>query len=318
MNNQMNTSIATKGLSFIWESHIMAPDLQIAAYESTYQIRRFYLRAEPVEQKILPEIILDAYGYNKKTPGPVIIMRQGEWLFLTLENGLSVPTGLFIQGYAKPGALKILPDFEQYGPTLNPGDTYTYKLLCNNPGSYLYRSSQDFQVSMGLIGAFIVLPAEDDITEEDIPNRDYVFLMQQWDISELALGELTPGKYIPDKYHRNPNFFTINGRCYPYASPVYFSQGNKVRMRFLSKAGEAGWIHLEGHPFRVVCVNGFSRESKYSDIINDTLEFNSGIRTDIELTANNPGKWLLNATAVFHQSNNGVFPGGIMSNILYF
>lgn len=310
--------IAPKNLFYKWESHIMAPDMDIASYESSYKIRHINLRAEPIEQAILPDITLDIFGYNKKTPGPVIVMRQGEWLFLTLENKLSVPTDLRIQGYAKAGAITDLPDFSYNGPVIGPDQSYTYKLLCDKPGAFLYHSSQDFQVSMGLIGVLIILPDGKNLVIDDIPDKDFIFLMQQWEISELPLGDLTPGKYIPDKYHRNPNFFTFNGRCYPHTSPIYLCDGDNVRMRFLSKAGEAGWIHLEGHKFRVLSVNGFSRDNRYMDIINDTLEFNSGVRTDIELTANNPGKWLINATAIFHQSNNGVFPGGIMSNILYF
>ncbi len=318
MERQIDNLIDSKNLYYKWESHVMAPDMDIAPYQSSYKVRRFSLRAESVEQKILPEITLDAFGYNQKTPGPVIIMRQGEWLFLTLENKLPVPTNLTIQGYVKPGAIIGLPDFNYNGPIINPDESYTYKLLCDKPGAFLYHSSQDFQVSLGLIGILIILPFGDTLEIDDIPDKDFVFLMQQWDVSELPLGKIIPGCYTPDMFHRNPNFFTLNGRCYPYTSPIYLCDGDKVRMRFLSKAGEAGWIHLEGHHFRVLSVNGFSRDNQYLDIVNDTLEFNSGVRTDIALTANNPGKWLINATAVFHQSNNGVFPGGIMSNILYF
>lgn len=318
MNNNKVNLVSAENLLNKWEFHIMAPDMEIAHHEYSYKVRHFDLWAEEIEHQILPEITLDTFGYNKKTPGPVIIMRKGEWLFLTLHNKLSVPTGLQIQGYAKPGAIKHLSDFKFNGLIIDPDDSFTYKLLCDKPGTYLYQSVLDFQVSMGLIGTLLILPDPLDVDINDIPDKDFVFLMQQWEIPDLTLGEIIPGHYKPDKYHRNPNFFTLNGRCYPYTSPIYLCDGDNVRMRFLSKAGEGSWIHLEGHQFRVLSINGFSRNNQYLNFENDTVEFNSGVRTDIAFTANNPGKWFINATAIFHQSNNGVFPGGIMSNILYF
>jgi manganese oxidase len=313
MNNNAHQSIESKGPAYIWESHIMAPDMSIAHYKTSYKVRSFCLRAEPIEHPILSEVTLDALGYNGKTPGPAIVIVQGEWLFLTLENHLDEATGIMIQGYAKAGALKNISDFEQYGPSIEPGDSYTYKLLCDKPGTFLYRSSHDFQSSLGLTGALIVLPAEENIDPDNIPDKDFIILMQQWEISELPLGNILPGKYKPNKYRRNPNFFTLNGKCYPNTAPFYFNKGDKIRMRFISKVGEVGWIHLEGHPFEVITINGFSRYHQ----MNDTIEFSSGYRSEIELTANNPGNWLLNATAVFQQSNNGIFPGGITSNIIY-
>lgn len=313
MNSQIPKSIESQGPVYIWESHIMTPDMSIASYTSAYKTRSFCLRAESVEHPILTDVTLEALGYNGKTPGPVIVIVQGEWLFLTLENHLEETTGIMIQGYAKAGALKNISDFEQYGPSIEPGNSFTYKLLCDKAGTFLYRSSHDFQSSLGLVGALIVLPAEDRIAPENIPDKDFILLMQQWEISELALGSILPGKYKPDKYRRNPNFFTLNGKCYPNTSPIYFNKEDKIRMRFISKVGEIGWIHLEGHPFHVITINGFSSYN----LMNDTIEYSSGFRSEIELTANNPGNWLLNATAVFQQSNNGVFPGGITSNIIY-
>ncbi|MDC3418163.1 hypothetical protein [Aquibacillus salsiterrae] len=37
----------------------------------------------------------------------------------------------------------------------------------------------------------------------------------------------------------------------------------------------------------------------------------------VELIANNPGKWPINGTKTFHQSNNGHTPGGMSTQLIY-
>ncbi len=297
----------------VWEDRIMAPDMPIARYKETYGVRHFTLTAESIRHNILTDITINALGYNGSTPGPVIIIKEGEWLFLTLENKLDVPTSLKFHGVNKPRFLQNSPGFIFQEPLIMPGESFTYKLLCTTPGTYFYNSAEDFQVSLGLIGAFIVLPSDRNMRSILIPDQDYLLLMQNWQLPGLELGQVIPGTYVPDKFHRKPNFFTLNGKCYPDTSPLYFKYGKRIRLRLLTKSGELFSVHIHGHTFELMSVNGFSR----SDIYDDTIELNSGRRTDIELDANNTGVWRINSTDIFHQSNNGVIPGGISTRIIY-
>lgn len=297
----------------LWEDRIMAPDMKIAPYKESYGVRHFNLRAEQIRHNILADVAIDALGYNGTTPGPIIIVKEGEWLFLTLENKLDAPTSLMLNGLNKPKFLHSSPDFTLQESMLMPGESHTYKILCTTPGTFFYQSSADFQVSLGLIGALIVLPSDRNTIKENVPDKDYILLIQNWQLDGLELGQVMPGTYALDKYHRNPNFFTLNGKCYPNTSPLYFRRGNRIRIRLLTKSGEFLSVHIHGHTFDLVSVNGFSR----TDIHDNTIELNSGRRTDIELAADNTGIWRLNSTNIFHQSNNGVFPGGIESRIIY-
>jgi manganese oxidase len=38
-------------------------------------------------------------GHNGSTPGPVIVLKKGEWISLTVENRLDKPTALNIHGH---------------------------------------------------------------------------------------------------------------------------------------------------------------------------------------------------------------------------
>ncbi|WZL72217.1 multicopper oxidase domain-containing protein [Clostridiaceae bacterium 35-E11] len=297
----------------LWENRVKAPDMQIAGYRQEGNIRHFHLIAEPIKHNILSNLTIEVLGYNGSTPGPLIIMRQGEWIYLTVENRMEHPTSLHVHGLAKPNSQDGTPAIEPATPRINPGESYTYKFLCWQAGTFFYHSPEAFQVSQGLIGAFIVLPKNENIIPYMIPHHDYVLLVQQWEIPHPEIGKVIAGTYKPNKFHRNPNFFTINGKSFPDTSSLYFRFGEKIRIRFITKASESHSMHLHGHDFRIVSINGFSR----SGFWDDTIDIASGRRIDVELVANNPGIWPLNGTKTFHQSNNGETPGGMITKVVY-
>jgi FtsP/CotA-like multicopper oxidase with cupredoxin domain len=296
-----------------WESHIIAPDMDIAEYHQENNIRHFHLVAEPITHNILSNVVINALGYNGNTPGPLIVMKQGEWIYLTVENRMDEPTALHVHGLSKPNSQDGTPDINPNTPKIFPGESYTYKFLCWQSGTFFYHSSQAFQVSQGLVGAFIVLPENDYSSSKIVPDKDYTLLVQQWQIPQPELGKVLPGIFEPNKFDVNPNFFTINGRSFPDTTPLHFSLGEKIRIRFITKASESHGMHLHGHDFQVVEVDGFPRNNLWDDTINLT----SGKRIDVELVANNPGIWPLNGTKTFHQSNNGKSPGGMITKVIY-
>lgn len=299
--------------SSLWESRIKAPDMIIADFKETPNIRHFHLIAEHIKHDILSEIKIDVLGYNKITPGPLIVMRQGEWIYLTVENRMDEPTALHVHGLSKPNSEDGVPEIESATPKIYPGETYTYKFLCWQAGTFFYHSAEAFQVSQGLIGAFIVLPNDDFINPDCIPNHDFTLLVQQWEIPQPELGKIYPGVYKPDKFDRNPNFFTINGKSFPDTSPLCVKFGEKIRIRFITKTSTSHSMHIHGHDFKIIEEDGFLRENLWDDTIN----LASGKRIDVELTANNPGIWPINGTKTFHQSNNGESPGGMITRLIY-
>jgi FtsP/CotA-like multicopper oxidase with cupredoxin domain len=120
----------------VWESIIKAPDMQIASYEQTGNIRHFHLTAEPIKHNILANLQIEALGYNLTTPGPLIIMKQGEWIYLTVENKMDEPTALHVHGLSKPNSQDGVPEIEPSTPMIYPGESFTYKFLCWQSGTF--------------------------------------------------------------------------------------------------------------------------------------------------------------------------------------
>ena len=297
----------------VWESRINPPDLKIANYVQERDARHFHLTAEPIKHNILSNLTIETFGYNGSTPGPLIIVKQGEYIYISLENKLDEPTALHVHGLSKPNSQDGAPDIEPSTPKIKPGESYTYKFLCWQAGTFFYHSTQAFQAAQGLIGPFVVIPKNEYINPYSIPDHDYVMLLQQWEIPQPELGKVFPGTYKPDMFDRNPNFFTINGKAFPDTSPLYTRYGDRIRIRFINKSSNSHSMHLHGHDFVVGVVDGFPRHG----VFDDTIDVASGRRIEIELIANNPGIWPLNGAKTFHQSNNGESSGGMTTRLIY-
>ncbi|GGM36578.1 hypothetical protein GCM10011351_23370 [Paraliobacillus quinghaiensis] len=293
-----------------WEERISFPDSKIAAYQQGANFRHYKLVVEKIKHPILTNLTIDALGYNQSTPGPLIILRQGEWVFLEVENRLDEPTALHVHGLTKPNTQDGNPVIEPT-PQIQPGESFTYKFQAWRCGTFFYHSTHDFQANLGLLGPFIVIPRE--VKPEAIPNRDYIQVIQQWQINQPEIGKVFSGTYKPIKFANNPNFFTLNGKSFPYTTPMYAKYREKIRMRFINKSSSNHSMHIHGHDFNIVEVDGFPRHG----LFDDTIFIASGKRFDIEFIANNPGVWPVNGTRSFHQSNNGETPGGMISRLIY-
>lgn len=295
-----------------WEDRLSSPDVPFAEYSYSYNTRHFHLTAEPIKHNILSNITIDALGYNGVTPGPVIVINQGEWISLTVENKLASPTALHVHGLSKPNSQDGAPDIEPSTPKIMPGESFTYKFLAWQAGTFFYHSTMEQQTAQGLMGAFIVLPSEDNSPCRRIPYKDYVLVVQQWEIPQPELGKVFSGVYKPNKFDRNPNFFTINGKAFPDTSPLHTKFGEVIRIRFINKSSNSHSMHIHGHDFALVTVDGFPRME-----FDDTIDVASGRRIDIEMMTRNPGIWPINGTKTFHQSNNGESPGGMITRLIY-
>lgn len=294
----------------LWESRMAIPGGRIAHYQLGHQARYFKLVVEPIKHHLLPELAIEALGYNGTTPGPLVVLRQGEWVFLEVENRMEERTALHVHGLAKPNSQDGMAAIEPT-PFIEPGQSYTYQFIAWQSGTFLYHSSDVLQVNKGLIGGFVVLPQ--DLPYPAIPHRDYVIILQQWQIPQTTLGKVYPGTYKLNKFNLQPNFFTINGKSFPATKPLITRYGEKVRMRFINKSSSSHSMHVHGHDFQVVSVNGFPRQG----IMDDTINVASGQRWDVEMLANNPGIWVVNGTKSFHQTNNGEAPGGMTVKLIY-
>lgn len=154
-----------------WESRIAYPDGKIADYQTMGNGRYFKLIAEPIKHKILPEVIINGLGYNGMTPGPLLILKQGEWVYIELVNHFDEPTSLHVHGLSKPNSQDGIPEIEPT-PKIKPGQSYTYRFQAWQCGTFFYHAGNPLHISLGMIGGFVVIPQY----QKHLPKKDYVLI----------------------------------------------------------------------------------------------------------------------------------------------
>lgn len=129
---------------------------------------------------------------NRGTPGPSLFLRQNQATYVTVENRLSVPTGIHWHGLELDGWADGVPDWSasdgKVSPAIEPGASFTYKLSSMRSGTFIYHSHLDDiqQLTGGLYGAIIVLPEE----EKFDPVHDHLAIVGWRETNPQRLADL--------------------------------------------------------------------------------------------------------------------------------
>lgn len=193
------------------------------------------------------------WGYEGKTPGPLLRVKQGERLTRRFINDLPQPTTVHWHGVRIANAMDGVPDLTQ--KLVQPGTEFLYDFELPDAGTYWYHPHNRTweQLARGLYGALIV-------EEPDPPkvDRDEVLLIDDWRLGENgSLHEESFGE-MRDWAHsgRLGSWITVNGQG-EYKATV--KQNERLRLRLVNTAnariftlggkGMTGWvIALDGQP----------------------------------------------------------------------
>ncbi|MFX3637332.1 MAG: multicopper oxidase family protein [Candidatus Pristimantibacillus sp.] len=294
---------------------IITTDIPTLPFKWINGIKCFTLIAEHITQQILPDLFIQALGYNGTTPGPTIIVHPGDYVQIRVINRLNEPTSIHWHGLDTPNNMDGVPPVEPT-PAIAPGSYFDYHFcITNPPGTHMYHSHVDSirQDMLGLVGAFII----EDPTNMTAVNRDYVFMLHEFSLKGLEKEEVNSGMYELDPMTDNFNFFTINGRCYPFTSPIPVHIGERVRIRLGNIGMNAHPMHLHGHQFWVTATDGNSLMT-HQQYKKNTILVASGETYDVEFVTNNFGKWPFHCHIPHHIANNFTKPlGGMFTTIVY-
>jgi FtsP/CotA-like multicopper oxidase with cupredoxin domain len=111
--------------------------------------------------------------YNGTLPGPLLRVRQGDVVRVTLENGLREPTTIHWHGVPVPFAMDGVPGLTQ--PAVLPNERFTYEFTADVPGTFWYHSHFGYQFERGLFGALVV-----DAAEDIAFDREQVLVFDDW------------------------------------------------------------------------------------------------------------------------------------------
>lgn len=295
---------------------IVTPDVMNLPFVLHKGIKHFELVAEPVQRELLPGIYMNGWGYNDSIPGPTILVYPGDCVSIRVHNKLPDATSIHWHGLDVPNQMDGVPEVEP-SPMIAPGHYFDYRFqITNPPGTHMYHSHFHTvrQEMMGLGGGFIIL--DPSVTGSSY-NRDYFIMLQEFSLQGLKKGELLQGVYELDPLSDGLNFFTMNGRCFPFTTPLPVSRGEKVKIRLGNIGMMAHPMHLHGHQFMVSAADGNSIPPM-NRMVRSTILVASGETYDIEFCANNVGVWPFHCHIPHHASNNFTNPaGGMFTTVTY-
>jgi FtsP/CotA-like multicopper oxidase with cupredoxin domain len=99
----------------------------------------------------------------------------------------------------------------------------------------------------------------------------------------------------------------FNGRRFGEDPPLPVRQGERVEIALANRTDMSHPIHLHGHPFQVVAING----STVAGAMRDTVLVPIGGSVTIAFAADNPGHWALHCHNLYHMA------AGMMTSIRY-
>lgn len=275
----------------------------------------FNIVAKKANHRLNEKVNIEAWTFNGSVPGSQIRVKEGEDVKINLKNELPDPVSIHWHGIPLPNNMDGIPGVTQNA--VQPGESFTYKFTASVPGTYMYHTHQDGvnQLDKGLYGSFIVEPKQASY------DRDYSLMLDEWtsdpesmknmdsmegmdhsnmsgmeesesDSDSKHTGESEDSTNMMGHDMSNYDIFTINGKSGKDVEPLKVKEGEKVRIRLANIGYMSHKIHLHGHIFKVVAIDG-QELNQPKEIKDQLISIAPGERYDIEFIANNPGKWYL-------------------------
>jgi FtsP/CotA-like multicopper oxidase with cupredoxin domain len=191
-------------------------------------------------------MVINAWCYNGRTPGPTIEAVEGDRVRFLVTNRLPEPTAVHWHGLFLPSGMDGVAGLSQRA--IEPGETFAYEFTLKQHGTQMYHSHGDemVQIGMGAMGFFIIHPRQPESPRID---RDYAIFLAEWFVH--------PGAATPDvNVMTDFNIFTFNSRAFPGTEPLVARAGERVRLRFGNVGQESHPIHLHGHSFEITATDG--------------------------------------------------------------
>jgi FtsP/CotA-like multicopper oxidase with cupredoxin domain len=292
-----------------------------------------------------------------RLPSPAIRIEQGDKVIVTLENTHYMPHTLHLHG-TDHGFTDITGEGNDGVPIASevpvlPGGARSYELSPRHAGTMFYHChvQPHVHVTMGLQGLFIVEENRPDnwlqtmnigaglvrvpsraVAEEY--DREYDLHYQDFDkdLGERIQDNNDP-RLITRSMHREyditdsaPDYFTLNGRSFPYTfreSLLVGQENERLKLRVVNGGSKGIALHTHGHKFTVSDRDGVAvPESARAP--QDVIWLATTMRADLSLDLVNdglhsygPGIWLFHDHQYQGITNDGIGPGGNIAAIVY-
>lgn len=230
--------------------------------ENGRTVREFSLEVRSVILPLGAGVVIKAWTYNGRVPGPTLRARQGERLRLTVHNADSTAHSVHLHGVHPP-------EMDGIEPVLR-GRSTVLEFDLPHAGLYPYHchvAPVAHHVSKGLYGLLVVDPPA-----PRPPADELVLVMGAYDLNSDGRNELYAFNGIPDAYLRQP---------------IQLRQHAPVRLYLLNmtEAEAPLTFHLHGNEFEVLKAGWRERT--------DVITLGMAERAVLEFAYPFPGRYML-------------------------
>ncbi|WP_454761125.1 copper resistance system multicopper oxidase [Caulobacter segnis] len=229
-----------------------------------------------------------AVTVNGTIPGPLIRLKEGQNVRLSVTNNLDEDTSIHWHGLLVPFQMDGVPGVSF--PGIKPGETFTYDFPVRQAGTYWWHSHSGLQEQVGHYGPMIIDPAGEDPIAYD---REHVVVLSDWsflhphelfrklkvnaghfNMQKQTVGGLLAGQdqSLKDrvdwgKMRMDPtDIADVTGSTYTYLIngqgpgdnwTGLFKPGERVRLRFINAAAMTIFnVRIPGLGLEVVATDG--------------------------------------------------------------
>ena len=236
------------------------------AYDATLppvpagDVVKVHMTLKDMTVEIAPGVRYQTWAFDGHgAPGPVVHVRQGQTVEMTLTNGGAIPHSIDFH------AARIAPNVAF--KDVDPGKSFTFRFKAGDPGVYMYHCGTKpvlAHIANGMYGAIVVDPAV------PLPHadREYVLVASEWYMNGAGLEE--PAALSMEKARAmTPDWTTFNGYANQYVThPLVSKPGETVRFYVVAAGPTLDTnFHVVGTIFDRAWVNG------------DMSQFQRGVQT---------------------------------------
>lgn len=184
-------------------------------------VAHVHLVLKDVTVQIAPGIKYSAWAWAGGAPGPVIHVRQGQWVDVTLTNQGAIPHSVDFH------AARVAPNLNF--KDVDSGASFHFRFRAADPGVFMYHCGTKpvlMHIANGMYGAIVVEPKAGVLPKAD---KNYVLVSSEWYLDSNGLGK--PAQFNMTKAHaRQPDWMTFNGYAGQYVvHPLTADPGQTVR-----------------------------------------------------------------------------------------
>ncbi len=193
---------------------------------------KVHMTLKDMTVQIAPGVRYNTWAFDGHgAPGPIVHVRQGQTVEMTLTNGGSIPHSIDFH------AARIAPNVAF--KDVMPGQSFTFRFKANDPGVFMYHCGTKpvlAHIANGMYGAIVVEP------KQALPKADkeYVLVASEWyldgdGISKPASLNMAKARSMM------PDWTTFNGYANQYVThPLTSKPGQTVRFWVVAAGPDTG------------------------------------------------------------------------------